>query len=603
VADRCLGHFRRILPLYAPKSLVPDKAFQWMEMTFLILLLTFFSSSLMAHQSSLSPKGESLRWAHKNVPLSIKSNSRTLSPTSTQNIVQQSMSEWNAASSTKVLRLDGSSNQISFSQDFSQYGSAVIGLTEISYNSAGVISKASILLNEDNYVFSSNPAAGLGHIYLGDVVTHELGHFFGLSHSEVLNSSMFYSSYAGQSTLAADDRAGVKAKYDLSFGSISGYVKGGNKIGVLGVHVQAISRKSGETISAVSDENGYFSIKGLDLSDTYYLYTSPIKNPKSLPEYYSNVQDKFCPGAYVGSFFNACGKEFEGYPQALNLTVQKPHLNVGTVTINCSLKAPEEYNLQKIQGFYQPVTAFRYDSRDPRFESAVVGYFMKSEFDPDAPVVNDKFIIDLKDYPYSGGSNLYLKVNIISQNFGNPVKLTVDIRNNGFLQASYGRSVTVEGNYRIDVASDYFPLSTYQDSNHFELDVFAEKVNSTLELAKSFPSYNLFSSNQHWPYLVVASLWEDTPQGKQPVVDSRVNVSDNSACLEAPFTYSVARATTASGLSDNGSSADALPPSAGCGTIEPPSDGGSSSFPLLVLGFWLAWLTSLFAKRGKNFLS
>jgi predicted Zn-dependent protease len=240
----------------------------------------------------MTPSGAELFWANPNVPVKISTNTTDLSAVQTVNIISDSMNQWNQNSPAQILNSSSSTNKIEFVSDF-PYGSAVLGLTELSYNSNGAIQKASILLNDD-YTFKANPGLyGAGEVYLGDVVTHEIGHLFGLSHSEVLNSSMFYSSYSGQSSLSSDDKSGIRAKYGQNYGTITGFVKGGSSIGVLGVHVQAISRKTGESIGAISDETGSFVVSGLDLNDTYYIYTSPIKNPNSLPGYFANVQNEF----------------------------------------------------------------------------------------------------------------------------------------------------------------------------------------------------------------------------------------------------------------------------------------------------------------------
>lgn len=185
------------------------------------------------------------------------------------------------------------------------YGSAVVGLTELSYSNTGTINSARVLLNEQDYIFVDTPGISFGNdIYLKDVVSHEVGHFIGLGHSEVLNSTMFYQTYPGQAELSADDIAGARAKYNTGLGKISGNIMGGSHIGILGVHIQAVSRKTGQAISSTSDQNGYFEIAGLDVADTYYLYTSKLKYLEALPSYFANVQTDFCPSSYVPSFFS-----------------------------------------------------------------------------------------------------------------------------------------------------------------------------------------------------------------------------------------------------------------------------------------------------------
>src|SRR5690606_11937902 len=156
-------------------------------------------------------------------------------------------------------------------------------------------------------------------------------------------------------------------------GVIRGVIQGGAGIGVLGAHVQAISRRTGEVIGVISDENGEFEIAGLDYPDSYYLYISPIKNLESLPAYYSNVQNKFCPAAYVGTFFTGCGKEDEGFPHAITIQDLEP-VDVGVVSIGCSLKSNEEYNHRKLQEEFTPLEIWGPQDGE-LLEKAFVGHF------------------------------------------------------------------------------------------------------------------------------------------------------------------------------------------------------------------------------------
>ncbi len=304
------------------------------------LLSFLITVQAYAYQSSLNSGGKALTWPTTTIPLKVTPNTADMASATATNLIQQSVNEWNTHSGTDIATTNSALSEISFKSDFSIYGPGVIGVTELTYTSGGSIQQAKVYLN-DNYDFRTSPGLySSGEVFLGDVVTHELGHLFGLSHSEVLDASMFYAAFSGQSTLSADDKAGIRGKYSSGFGSISGTVKGGDNIGVFGVHVIAFSRETGDSVGVFTDSNGQFSIKGLDLEDSYYLYTAPIKNAASLPGQFANIQNDFCPASFVGGFFEACGKEHEGFPQAITLSSgTATAVNVGDVTINCSLKA------------------------------------------------------------------------------------------------------------------------------------------------------------------------------------------------------------------------------------------------------------------------
>ena len=566
-------------------------------MHLLVLLTLLYSLSGLSHQSSMTANQNSLKWNYTNVPLRIMNTSSSLASSTV--LIDQAIAEWNAASAFQMQRTSTGKNQIIFSDNFSKYGSAVLGVTEVSYSTAGVINSATIFLNEDNYNFTATPGMAYGNtIYLKDVVTHELGHFVGLAHSEVLNSTMFYQNYPGQAELAADDKAGIRSKYDTGYGKISGHVQGGNHIGILGVHVQAISRRSGEAVSGVSDEKGYFEISGLDLEDTYYLYTTNLKNLDSLPSYLSNIQTEFCPTAFVSSFFAQCGRENDGTAQGISLSSLQSEVDVGSVSINCSLRIKQDYVYEKLQSVFSNLEIFNY-SLEPQMEKTHVGFFKPSELSTTVFKGSDKLSIDLSGYADS--ANKYLKLRLISQSLGNAVEYSMTVtKNDTLVSGPYQKTWNSEGTYHLDLQATQ-ALSTNVGENKFAIEIKAKSLTNTGS-TYSVPDFLKFGSIQNLPYLLVMSI--ETIGG--PVIDTGSNLSDNSSCLDAPFTYAVAKskATTNESSSSAGQAAAGV---AACGTIEPPSSGpgsGPGSFLILIVaGFFLSAVPSRLSKRNKKILS
>ena len=518
----------------------------------------------------------------------------SLSLPTSSTLIDQAIAEWNGVSALNIQRVTTGTNQIRFLNDFSMYGSAVVGITEVSYGSSGVINTATIFLNEEDYDFTATPGLVPGDtIYLKDVITHELGHFLGLAHSEVLNSSMFYQTFPGQSELAADDIAGMRAKYDAGYGKIYGHVLGGNHIGILGVHVQAISRKKGESIAAITDENGYFEIVGLDLNDTYYLYTSRLKNLDALPSYLANVQDVFCPSAYVASFFSQCGRENDGIAQGISLSSVQTEVNIGKVSINCGLKIQEDYVYEKLQSTFSPIEIFNY-ALEPRMEKSYVGFFKPSELTTISFTASDKFLIDLSGYTLT--ANKFLKIRLISQPLGNAVEYLMTVRkSNSSVTNFYGKTQFAEGTLNLDLVATETLANGL--ANVFEIEVKAKKL-TTLASTYSIPDFLNFGSLQNLPYLLIMSI-EDV---SGPVIDTGLLLSDNASCLDAPYTFAVEKSTAATDEVDR---SQALASSAAsCGTIDPPSGPGSGPFlGLLSLGFILSVLPSRLMKRNKKILS
>jgi len=564
-------------------------------MRLLVWLFIFYSLPILAHQSSVTSSQKKIKWNYPIIPIRIYNNSNTL-PASAA-LIDQAIAEWNSASAFNIQRTTTGNNLIRFSSDFSIYGSAVIGVTEVNYSTSGVVNSATVLLNEENYNFTSTPGMPSGNsVYLKDVVTHELGHFVGLSHSEVLNSTMFYQNFPGQSELAADDKAGIRSKYDTGYGKIIGHVKGGNHIGILGVHVQAISRKSGEAIAGITDENGYFEISGLDLNDTYYVYTSNLKNLAALPSYFANVQTEFCPSSYVGSFFSQCGRENDGIAQGISLTPSQKEVDLGTISINCGLRIQEDYVDEKLQSTFEAIEIFNY-ALEPRMEKSYVGYFTPSELVTTDFTESDKFTVDLSGY--ATPINKYLKLRLISQVLGNAVEYSMTVkRQDAALTGPYEKTFNPEGTYKLDLVATT-GLSNTVNNNVFEIEIQAKKL-SSISASYSIPDFLNFGSSQNLPYLLVMSV--ETIVG--PVMDTGVTLSDNDSWLDAPITYAVEKSTaTTDEISSDAAQAVSA---ASCATIDPPSGPGSGPGQFLVLlsiGFFLSVLPSRLVKRGKKILS
>ena len=563
----------------------------------IFLLALLISLEALAYQSSLTSGSKGLTWPNSSINLRIVPANNDLSSATSTSIIQQSITEWNTQTSTQIIPTNSALSEISFKDDFSIYGSGVIGVTELTFTSGGSIQQAKVYLNDENYDFKSAPGLySTGEVFLGDVVTHELGHLLGLSHSEVLEATMFYAAFPGQSTLSNDDKAGVKSKYGTSFGTISGTVRGGDDIGILGVHVVAFSRTSGKAIGVISDESGNFSLKGLDLNDSYYLYTGPLKNLSSLPGQFANVQTDFCPASYVGGFFDACGKENEGFPQAITLTSSAPSANVGDVTIHCSLKNNEDYNLEKIQTTFDPVTIFDY-ALEPRFEKAFVGNFLTKNTSTWSAY--DHLVVDLTGYADAASSQKYLRLNFIARQFGNLLEYEMIVKRNGSTVGSY--AITYSGvtqTYTTDMNA-YLTLDSSPGNNFFEISIRARKLSTVLAL-QTFAELSQFVTNKSLPYLLVSGI----ETGAGPLLDTAALLSDNSACLDAPFSYAVSKAKTLSSSSEVTQKDLENPSPLSCGTTGDSSSGGGGQGPaMMTLGFLLAILLSSARKTAKNFLS
>lgn len=114
---------------------------------------------------------------------------------------------------------DENANIIVFRDDAWEESRAIIALTTVTYNiQTGIISDADIELNAKDYVFGVVAKNGPDVVDLQNTLTHELGHAFGLAHSEKIQAAMYPYSGAGEtrlSTLYPDDIEGISSIYPL----------------------------------------------------------------------------------------------------------------------------------------------------------------------------------------------------------------------------------------------------------------------------------------------------------------------------------------------------------------------------------------------------
>lgn len=519
--------------------------------------------------------------------------------------INETLSQWNLVSPVKISNNPFSINKLSFSNDSRFFSPGVVAVTLQSYNPGdGIIKNGQIYINHlthPGFCFTKSKTA-MDCVYLGDVIAHELGHFAGLAHSEVRDSSMLFTSFRGQHTLHPDDVSGLRSIYATNlYGRIRGQVLGGNRVPVFGVHVQAISSKRGDVVAAaISQEDGSFTINGLDLNETYYIYTEPLRNLDSLPDAFRSAQSNFCPGSYVGSFFESCQSQSRGRPIPIRLSDNRKELDIGVVTIRCQLSLNSQYLdsiLVSPEETRQGVQEFR--SRPNKMLSSFVGYYPSSEkllVSNVDPIKSDMIKLDLSSIDnIPAGSTLDMK--ILTTAIGSPLDFSVSV--NGPFGTIVDPDRARDSNNRILVSKEAFtqkpifqrtisyPLSTSPLLNDFEI-LFAPRGLKNEEERMAIPLPSKFVLKDR-PYLV---MFEIRKGSEILYFDSVNSFSDNLACLDAPFTFSV-RANNVSSAAMAGQSEDrgeAQLTGASCGTIEPPQSGGGQGLLSFMVGLSLLFL-------------
>jgi matrixin len=246
----------------------------------------------------------------------------------------------NSCSNDQESNVDGL-NTICFNQSSTAFTTGVLAFTRVITANApgasvgasgpaaftGQILDADILFRNDRQATFATPGAlstpqGQGAYDLESLLSHELGHWFGLDHSAVWRALMFpFSPPPGQflgnrptlqapdGPLSDDDRAGIRSLYPdpadtLNVGLVSGHILPANPFalanipapaagsfvtGIFGAHVVALDSDSGTVAAAtlggwscnVASQqlqfDGSYQIQRLPLNRNYKIYAEPVE--------------------------------------------------------------------------------------------------------------------------------------------------------------------------------------------------------------------------------------------------------------------------------------------------------------------------------------
>lgn len=537
--------------------------------------------------------GIPLHWGsgHTTVDLYVNSqNTQSLAEESVQSIAGASIEAWNGHSKI-ILRKNSTEgknqedlNELYFSKDPDIFnGTGVIGITQVSFkDNDGEILGGDVLIN-DNYSFSMRET---DQSYLGNVITHEIGHFLGLGHGQVLSSAMFYAITRGQYIPKDDDKSGLYSLYpngDVAKGTLTGTIIGGRKqIGVFGTHVQAISIKTGKVMGAtISEASGKFKISGLPINDQFIIYTSPVKQ-MGIPSNYAGAKSDYCESSkkYRGSFFQSCGSRSEGFPEAVSLNSST--VDIGKITIRCSVDSPPEYFQDK------GITPSEFDVfsyANLGLGGSFVGSFLSSELKDGSR--NDYFRMNLSNVSnwdsISNSNALYLELKILNQAFYSPFKANVTVKRLSGTSDALPKYTQEEDGWLSLESIVHIPINRSNSSdNDFEVVINAEDMQRSIpsgipsSLEDYFPSFSEFKDDLYF-YLVMATIVKKNDDQSFTHVASRIdNLSDNSLCPDAINTYALTNYSVQKTSSSSSTMTDSERKKvAGCGSVE--INGGGAS--------------------------
>lgn len=311
-----------------------------------------------------------------------------------QQVIQQSLSVWTGVSGTSLTpsslgaltqyasanacASDGI-NSICFDQPDAAFTPGVLAFTRVitadaigiqlgggpASTEVGQILDADIYFNPSNstviFATPSALAANPKAYDLESILTHELGHFLGFSHSAVWNAMMFpFAPAPGAFTgvrptaqqpdapLADDDRAGLRTLYsdpnDTQFtGSIAGRILPANSLslpasppnvtGIFGAHVVAVDTATGAVMAAAlggwscqapgpTQFDGSYLLEHLPVGHAYTVYAEPLDGAVA-PADVSNALVTLCRNATTDP----------GWPPAQACTVPAANIQFTTRTL------------------------------------------------------------------------------------------------------------------------------------------------------------------------------------------------------------------------------------------------------------------------------
>ena len=338
-------------------------------MKFLVVFLAFFSSSLsLAYTPAITSDGKYLRWegARKLNLAGLPTNGSGLSSSQIFQSVVRALQRWQTAAGGAVRfdywqgtdpahysasgDYDGASRLSFASQRAQSLDAALVGYTQVWYDTRnGEILETDLVFNDVHYQFTQNPTdtstTGPGsRVYFDGVLTHELGHAWGLAHSPQLQSTMFFVESREQSVLSCEDQSALRAHYGATAGEavLSGRVVAPDgSTPVFGAHVHAVSLERGTTqASAVSAADGRFRISGLEPGE-YVLFFEPfLGGASTLPEYYAGMNARVCAGNAL--FLRDARRTAPDLPHAEVLQVSAGvERAMGDHRVSCALPAPQ----------------------------------------------------------------------------------------------------------------------------------------------------------------------------------------------------------------------------------------------------------------------
>lgn len=593
----------------------------------IIFVLIFAFQNVNAYVFSKTNSGANIKWqmSEKSItmyanpnPLNTFYKTSTLSNDEVMSILNASVAQWNSASPYKIQVFYSDQNiplgqdvSFRFSDDATMFGSGVVAVTQIGHNPySGEILSADILINESysngGTIFTdSSFNSANSYAYLGDVITHELGHLLGLSHSEVIGSSMNYAIFKDQSTVSQDDIAGIRDLYDSNAldGAIKGKVVAGeNAVAIFGTHVQLISTSTNEVVQGqLTDENGEFFFDNLNINDSYYVFISELKNlddiSNSSQQYYQTIRNDFCSGGdFIASFYTKCGPRNAGQPQLFKLDSNQSYLDIGNISLRCKHNISQDYYIKKSdnESFSLSISA-----NGNAFSH--VGLFSDLDISNGLAGNGDKLQLDLSHLDNVGGQTYQLSVK--STGIGSAFDTVIKVKRTDASTYSSYYSTTNSSSGKLETDRTIsLALSSSSSANIFDIEIYPIQISSS-QGNEIFANVSKLQNvgNQ---YVLIGQIGDNLGSTFDASISSSnlpdtIYYEDNMACLEGNAQYTVSAYTPLSSFQPD---EDDQAQTFSCATVDFDGGNGGNGPLSLVFGILLFFTLSSLKKKSDFFV-
>lgn len=215
-----------------------------------VALTTTFAAGLVpmtanAFDIKETPNGAHVHWAEEKVSFVLnEAGDTSLAFDRVRDAVQQSFAAWSGQQGSALMLQYGgetadaevgyrrggeNTNLVVWEEQDWPYDSSVMAMTLTTFSvRSGALVDADIVVNGVNFKWATDGRAD--HHDVANALTHEVGHFIGLDHSDAEGATMFASAPLGELAkrdLHEDDLAGLRALYGNGESSLAGAEKPG----------------------------------------------------------------------------------------------------------------------------------------------------------------------------------------------------------------------------------------------------------------------------------------------------------------------------------------------------------------------------------------